>query len=72
MTDRWRVLIIDDEADIREVTALTLQDAGYVVETAADGIEGVGRCESFAPEIDIMLEEIQDYNSSIQTRGISQ
>ncbi len=42
LTDPWPVLIIDDEADIRDVTALTLVDAGYVVETAADGIEGLG------------------------------
>ena len=51
LTDPWPVLIIDDEADIREVTALTLVDAGYEVETAADGIEGLARCEPFAPRI---------------------
>ncbi|MCB2146839.1 MAG: response regulator [Deltaproteobacteria bacterium] len=49
--DQWPVLIIDDEQDIRDVTALTLMDAGYVVETAADGIEGLARCEQFAPRI---------------------
>ncbi len=49
--DPWPVLIIDDEADIRDVTALTLVDAGYRVETAADGIEGLARCEQFAPSI---------------------
>ena len=47
----WSVLIIDDERDIREVTALALMDAGYRVETAADGIEGLARCEVFAPRI---------------------
>jgi two-component system NtrC family sensor kinase len=50
-TDHWAVLIIDDEADIREVTALTLMDAGYVVETAADGIEGLKQCKLFNPRI---------------------
>ncbi len=50
-TDQWPVLIIDDEQDIRDVTRLTLVDAGYVVETAADGIEGLARCEQFAPRI---------------------
>jgi two-component system NtrC family sensor kinase len=49
--DGWPVLIIDDEKDIREVTALTLMDAGYRVETAADGTEGLARCEQFSPRI---------------------
>ncbi|WP_319407970.1 response regulator [uncultured Desulfosarcina sp.] len=49
--DQWPVLIVDDEKDIRDVTALTLMDAGYVVETAADGIEGLALCEQFAPRI---------------------
>jgi len=49
--NQWPVLIVDDEADIREVTALTLLDAGYTVETAADGAEGLARFEQFAPKI---------------------
>ncbi|MGA6925091.1 MAG: response regulator, partial [Desulfosarcina sp.] len=51
IADHWPVLIIDDERDIREVTALTLIDAGYTVETAADGIEGLACCERFSPRI---------------------
>lgn len=47
----WSVLIIDDEPDIREVTAITLEDAGYVVATAADGEAGLARCESHSPQI---------------------
>ncbi|GAB6907935.1 PAS/PAC sensor hybrid histidine kinase [Desulfosarcina cetonica] len=50
-TDDWSVLIIDDERDIREVTALTLMDAGYRVETAVDGLDGLACCETFAPQI---------------------
>jgi PAS domain S-box-containing protein len=50
-TDQWPVLIIDDEKDIRDVTALTLTDAGYRVDTAADGAQGLARCETFQPRI---------------------
>ncbi len=50
-TNQWSVLIIDDEADIREVTSLTLLDAGYTVETAANGAEGLDLCEQFKPKI---------------------
>ena len=34
------ILIIDDEADIREVMSIALQDSGYKVTTAADGAAG--------------------------------
>jgi two-component system NtrC family sensor kinase len=47
----WSILIIDDEPDIREVTRMTLMDGGYMVETATDGIDGLARCETFAPQI---------------------
>ena len=50
-SDQWPVLIIDDERDIRDVTALALMDAGYRVETAADGVEGLARCHQFSPRI---------------------
>ena len=49
--EQWHVVLIDDEADIREVTALSLTDAGYQVETAADGQEGLDRIASIAPQI---------------------
>jgi PAS domain S-box-containing protein len=47
----WRILVIDDEPDIREVVGLSLKDAGYAVECAADGQEGVERCRDFDPQI---------------------
>lgn len=36
-----KLLIIDDEANIRTMIRLTLEHAGYAVETAADGEEGI-------------------------------
>ena len=48
---KWPILVIDDEQDNRDVTALTLMDAGYRVEAAADDAEGLARCEQFAPRI---------------------
>jgi len=38
-----RILIIDDEPNIRETMQLTLEASGYTVETAEDGIEGLNR-----------------------------
>lgn len=36
-----RVLVVDDDADIRDLVALKLQSAGLEVETAFDGISGL-------------------------------
>ena len=49
--DGWRIVLIDDEADIREVTSLTLRDAGYEVATAADGQAGLDLFADITPQI---------------------
>jgi signal transduction histidine kinase len=47
----WRLLIVDDESDIREVMALALEDAGYQVETASDGAAGLRLCGDILPHV---------------------
>lgn len=47
----WLVLLIDDEADIRDVTGLALQDAGYAVISAPDGPAGLELCASRHPQL---------------------
>ena len=37
----YRILIIDDEENIRSVLSGILEDEGYEVDTAADGLEGL-------------------------------
>ncbi len=37
------VLIIDDDAELLDVLAMSLEDAGHDVETASDGITGMGQ-----------------------------
>lgn len=47
----WRVLLVDDEKDIRDIIGLTLKDAGYEVVSASDGESGAALVESFSPHI---------------------
>ncbi|MBW2518109.1 MAG: response regulator, partial [Deltaproteobacteria bacterium] len=47
----WKILLIDDEKDIRDVLTISLQDAGYEVVAEADGHAGLLRCEAIAPQI---------------------
>ncbi len=47
----WTIVLIDDEEDIREVVRMTLEDAGYIVHTAADGRSGLALVHDRTPEI---------------------
>ena len=47
----WRIVLIDDEEDIRDVMSITLRDEGYQVDTAADGFAGVEKCKKDPPQI---------------------
>jgi PAS domain S-box-containing protein len=51
VSETWKIVLIDDEEDIRDVMALTLQDAGYDVRTAADGASGIRMCTEAGPQI---------------------
>jgi len=48
---KWKIVLIDDEKDIREVMSLVLEDAGYYVITAHDGATGIRLCKETAPQI---------------------
>ena len=47
----WQVVVIDDEADIREVVSFSLVDAGYDVLTAEDGEHGLDLCLRTNPQL---------------------
>ena len=52
------VLVVDDEANIRDLVSLYLTAAGYTVVTAADGLDALDRFRSDRPDLvilDIML-----------------
>jgi len=51
MEDVWKVLLIDDDAGIRKVTALALEDAGYEVMTAPNGESGIQLFLQWSPHI---------------------
>lgn len=51
-----RVALVEDEADLRELIQEELEDAGFQVETAADGIEGVDLISRTLP--DLILSDI--------------
>jgi CRP-like cAMP-binding protein/CheY-like chemotaxis protein len=63
--DKTKVLIIEDNDDIRESTSEILELAGYVVIQAVNGKEGVSLALSELPDLilcDIMMPEMDGYS----------
>ena len=55
MTGRPRVLIVEDNADVRRLYAIGLNQHGFEVKLAANGAEAVDRVESEKPDL-ILLD----------------
>ncbi len=58
MPGRNHILVVDDEADVREVIQLNLQREGYLVTTAAGGSEALellGNADFDAAILDVMM-----------------
>ena len=56
-----RILLVEDDPSIREVTAIGLRAAGFEVETAADGAAGLERWRRDSPDLvllDVMLPRL--------------
>lgn len=52
---RWRVLIVDDEAEIRDVLSEYLEGRGHHVDTAASGREAIQAIETTPVTYDLAL-----------------
>ncbi len=56
-----RVLVVDDERNIRELLEIGLSDEGYEVRSAPDGQVGLAICRDWSPDaivLDVMLPKI--------------
>ncbi len=47
----WKIVLIDDEEDIRDVTSIVLEDAGFSVSAAENGELGLSLCKTVCPQI---------------------
>jgi len=54
------ILVVDDEPDVREFLSSLLEDVGYNVSTAGDGLQALDLVKSKAPDLillDLMMPE---------------
>ncbi len=66
------VLVVDDDPDIVEATRMILESAGYKVETAANGTEGLSKARAVLPDaiiLDVMMDrESEGFHVSYELR----
>ena len=72
---RARILIIDDEAQLRRALSRTLEGHGYAPREAADGESGRREFDAFKPDVvllDLMLPDITGIEFCKQVRQVSE
>lgn len=66
-----RVLIVDDEANIRIALEFLLSNAGYAIESAASGEEALEKIKTYRPQtilLDVMMPGIDGYEVAHRIR----
>jgi CheY-like chemotaxis protein len=56
------ILVVDDEADVREYLKTALEDAGFTVQTANDGLEALAAVQRTPPDL-ISLDLVMPHHS---------
>jgi two-component system alkaline phosphatase synthesis response regulator PhoP len=64
MADTKRILVVDDEPDFVSIVKKNLEKAGFSVEVAYDGVEGMDKVRQNPPDaivLDVMMPEKDGY-----------
>ena len=67
-----RVLVVDDDAVIRQLITVNLELEGFEVETAVDGQDCLDKVKSFAPDVitlDIMMPRMDGWDAATALRA---
>ena len=70
---KQRVLVVEDEKDVREMLKFVLESEGHEVSIADSGVEGLARFGSFRPDVvlvDIGLPGMDGYEVARQARSL--
>lgn len=71
--DAVKVLVVDDEPNIRDLLSASLRFAGHQVATAANGTDAVSRIIDWQPDIvllDVMLPDVSGFGVTKKIRGM--
>ena len=68
-----RILVVEDQEDLREIARFALEGAGYEVVEAATGAEGVAMAETEHPDLvvmDIQLPVLDGYECTRRIKAL--
>jgi len=71
--DKLKVLVVDDEPNIRDLLSASLRFAGHQVATAANGTDAIKMITETSPDIvllDVMLPDISGFGVTKKIRGM--
>jgi DNA-binding NtrC family response regulator len=74
MTEKERILVADDERNIRKNLSMVLEAAGYAVDEAGDGEEALRSCKANHPDIafvDLHMPKVEGLEVLAQIRALS-
>jgi len=67
---KGKILVVDDERNIRDIFTLLLEEKGYLVESAAGGGEGLARTREFAPDVLLLDMNLPDMSGLDVLAGV--
>lgn len=61
-----KILVVDDEPDVRNFLAACIEDCGFQVETAVDGLDALDKLEKVDPDL-MTLDMVMPRQSGVRT-----
>ena len=72
MTDKKRILVVDDEPAFASIVQANLEREGFEVDVAYDGVEGLEKVKANPPDaivLDVMMPEMDGYQMCSALKG---
>ena len=73
MKESLKILVVDDDLDIIEILKYNLNNSGYFVKSAKNGIKAIKKAKKFLPDIilmDVMMPEMSGIEACSEIRKI--
>lgn len=72
MSEKKRILVVDDEPDFASIVQGNLEKEGFEVEVAYDGVEGLEKVKANPPDaivLDVIMPEKDGYQMCSELKG---